>query len=189
MQMSRRKPQILVRIKYIRHIASDDLIKVLRAMDNSVLRTELDELRAVSEEFPELPRIIYDASEARILRYSGRAFLIKQASEGSIILTGAAVGIAYWVLQNTIGETLKETYLESDLQFKIKKLFKTRIDDKAKSLVSHINKSIRQSFKGQQPECEISYKTEDDYVTFEVDINLSNKFEENMQYFDDNEPE
>jgi hypothetical protein len=115
---------------------------------NSVLfSSEIDDLRAIQREFPDLPDIAFDAAQHRMLQFRRRAALIRAVRPGSIEIALAATGIAVFVLQQTLGETLKESWRNTDFHKRLKGfLLKERslkVDRLAASLLRKFERSRR----------------------------------------------
>ena len=98
----------------------------------AIARVEQEELDAILKHFSEWPSIARDAIRYRFSQVEQRRLLnIEAARTGSIVLSAAAVGLAYWVVDKTLGETLKGAWKDSDLdrdlqQFLRKRVFKKR---------------------------------------------------------------
>lgn len=116
------------------YIPSGFLIEVMAAVNEALLEVEMLDLKIFREEFNEIPEHIYDFVANRLLRYSGNILQIKEARNGSIILGGVAVGLCIWLLNQTLGETLKQAWLESDLHETIKNALTKRSVDKRKDI-------------------------------------------------------
>ena len=124
-------------------IPLDEFSRVLKAVNDSAFESELRDLTAVEVEFPELPQVALDASAHRIRQYRKSAITITSARTGSIILVVAVGALSYYVLQQTLGETLKEAWLESESHQRIKSFLLKRRGDKARQLADDVLRRVR----------------------------------------------
>jgi hypothetical protein len=129
--------------------AASNLSFVLEHINQAIFDVELKELGTLSEAFPELPPIALDAARYRIQRYENKAFLIEEASSGCIVLGGAAALLALWLLQITLGETIKEAWKEDEWNKKLKTFLAQNFQQKLKMLaerIENLRPTIRPSF-------------------------------------------
>ena len=124
-------------------IPLDEFSRVLKAVNDSAFESELRDLTAVEVEFPELPQVALDASAHRIRQYRKSAITITSARTGSIILVVAVGALSYYVLQQTLGETLKEAWHESESHQRIKSFLLKRRGDKARQLADDVLRRVR----------------------------------------------
>src|SRR6185436_11089596 len=87
-----------------------------------VLEQEGRELETLARDLEGLPPLALDAARHRLSLRSGEGVLFYSASKGSIVLCGVVAGLSAWILQQTLGETLKEAWVESDMHKKLKRL-------------------------------------------------------------------
>lgn len=140
---------IELRIESIDEGPAFSVVSVLNAIDSHLMsleRRELEEaLDLVSEEFG-------DDIRRRCLRelesFHGRTFSVEKASNGSLLLGGLAIGLAYWILQNTLGETVKEAWKESELNARIKGLLLRRLNGKVEELSQTLPTAIAEHEAG-----------------------------------------
>jgi hypothetical protein len=94
---------------------------ILHDVEAALRVSELDALAQIETEFAkEIPRRVMGEVQERFAANSRHTLVIESASEGSIILLGAALGVSYWILDQTLAETLKEAWVKSDLHKRIK---------------------------------------------------------------------
>lgn len=99
------------------NLISESLVIVEKILFDSELR----DLQALASEFREdIPKVAAEAAKYRIQKLRGHALKLTNVSAGSIVLGGLVGGLAVWVLSATLGETLKQTWLESNLHKRIK---------------------------------------------------------------------
>ena len=104
------------------HLPAWLLVKSVSAVDNAILASELNDLRQLRKQLPDLPTVALDAAEKRLGAYRGSGLLVERAESGSLVVIGVVAGLSIFVLQNTLGETLKEAWLESDGSRRLKAL-------------------------------------------------------------------
>ena len=93
----------------------------LAVVEKLLFDSELRDLQALTLEFREdIPKIAAEAAKYRIKKLKGHALKLATISPGSIVLSGLVGGLAVWVLSATLGETLKQAWLESDLHQRVK---------------------------------------------------------------------
>lgn len=114
----------------------------LDVVEDEVFRLEYDELEEIFKELDGVPQVVKDACYHRIQRYKGNSFLLSSTSTGSIIVAGAVVALAYWLVKNTIGETIKDAYKESELHEKLKALLLRRMFPRSKELAFRLNQRL-----------------------------------------------
>ena len=74
----------------------------------------------------------------------GQLFKIRAIEPGSILIGGAIVGtfaVTTYVLQNTVGETLKEAWLESDAHKELKRVLKSTLGSRRTRAKRHIDRN------------------------------------------------
>ncbi|HUU89129.1 MAG TPA: hypothetical protein VMX17_15450 [Candidatus Glassbacteria bacterium] len=123
--------------------------KILDSLNNSVFESEKNELDAIQKEFPDLPDVAFDAAKYRLKQYRYSAILIKELRPGSLIVAGCAAGVAIWVLQQTLGETLKEAWIDGQWHQKIKNILLKRMGDKRYSLATDAAKRIERAIPSE----------------------------------------
>jgi hypothetical protein len=121
------------------------LLSVVRAADNAILASERNDLQLLRHRMPNIPDVAFDAAERRIADFRGAALQLERAQEGSIVLIGVAAGLSVFLLQNTVGETMKEAWLESDTHRRLKAFLLEqrhfKPNDIAKRLVSRLGRA------------------------------------------------
>ena len=128
--------------------------KILDALNKAVYESENKELDTIQAEFRELPSVAFDAARYRLRQYRYDAILIKDLRPGSLIVAGAVAGVAIWVLQQTLGETLKEAWLASEWHQRIKSLLLRRMGQKRHSLATD---AVRRIERAVPSETHVSY--------------------------------
>ena len=95
-------------------IPADLVAKVLLAVDEAVLDSEYAELDRLRIEIPQLSDEMISTIKSQLDSGKLKGVYLDQAASGSIILTGiiagGAIGAAWWLLQNTLGEDIKTAW-------------------------------------------------------------------------------
>lgn len=123
---------------------------VIGVIDEAIYQVEIKELELLSKTFPEIPKVSIDAARYRLQEYRGSSVFIENVSRGSIYLECFAVGLSIWLLQQTLGETIKEAWLESESHEKIKNFLKSSLIRKSKSIGAEVNKKINKPKKADR---------------------------------------
>lgn len=131
-----------IRIRYPAFISADNMARISWLIDRAVYEAELEELRSVKSEFSEIPDYIFDAVFMRLYRKAGSLFLIEEARQGSIVFAGFAAGLAYWLLDKTLGETIREAWTASDLHKRIKQFLLAQRGAKANAIGESVKKRL-----------------------------------------------
>jgi hypothetical protein len=117
------------------------LLGVIEATERAIARVEREEIDEFQKLLPDIPAHIFDAMRYRAEHLTGRALNFQGASSGSIILFGIAAGLSYWLLDKTLGETVSETWRESDMHVRLKQILHARIGTKVKRIAGDIRPS------------------------------------------------
>lgn len=113
-----------------------DTVRMVEAAVYEEEKAELDRAREIGD----LPALFVDAAETRLHRYRGVSVVFTSASSGSVILIGTVVGLALWLLNQTLGETLKEAWLASASHQAIKSYLLSPMEGKASRIVERIRR-------------------------------------------------
>lgn len=174
--------QIPIQIKVVFpiYVSAGNVSRITALTEQAIFELELSELEFLKQEFKEIPEYIYDAAILRLYRKSGSAFLVKEAQSGSIILGGIAAGLAIWLLNQTIGETVKEAWLESESHTRLKNLLLKRFGGKKKALGEQVEKKLNEN--GVQTGVEVTEEGVSAYISPREDKELENVLQEKPQY-------
>ena len=105
------------------------------------MHAEIQEIDEMETAFPDLPAAVFDAMRYRASRLTAQSLNFETASSGSIILGGVAAAVAYWLLDKTLGETVRQAWEESDLHKRIKGFLLTNMRPKANRIAQAIRPS------------------------------------------------
>jgi len=130
--------------------------KILDSVNTAVFNSEKNNLMLIQKEFPEFPEVAFDAANYRLNKYRYSAILIKELRPGSFIIGGVAAALAIWLLKLTLGETVKEAWLESQGHQKLKEFLLKIMDGKKRSLANDAVKLIQKNVSAKKLTVEYS---------------------------------
>lgn len=110
-------------------------------------------------------KVTQDAIEHRFSKIDKRRSIsVVEARTGSIEVALTLAAVAYWVVDKTLGETLKEAWLTSELHFKLVNFLKERTIERKNQMEKQEDLVFLKKVDGVQ----ISYKKEQDKLTVDV---------------------
>lgn len=171
---------IQIRVEFPAFVSAGNVSRIAALTEQAVFELELAELEYLRQEFREIPTSIYDAAILRLYRKAGSSVLVKEAQSGSLILGGIAAGLAIWLLNQTIGETVKEAWLESESHTRLKEILLTRFGGKKQALGKQIDKKLNEN--GVQTGVEVTEEGVAAYVSPQEDEEIANELQERTQY-------
>ncbi len=131
--------RIEIRLSGSGRIPAQVLLGTVEVVDRAIMEAERGELDEIANSFPNLSTVALDAVRYRLSRLSpGRAFNIESAASGSLLLFGVGAAVTYWLVENTLGETVKEAWLESEAHKSLKAFLRRRVLIKAAAIASRI---------------------------------------------------
>lgn len=123
-------------------VPSDLITSTINNVSRAIRYAEQAELNGILDNFRNWPKVQADAIK---YRFEGRRddslFNIEYGGKGSLILYGAASGLAYWIADKTLGETVKEAWIESDSHEKLKSFLKSRVFSKRSDIAEHLRRN------------------------------------------------
>ncbi len=128
-------------------IPADLAIKAIQCINDAFFFSELDDLRYIRQEFKEIPRVAFDAAEYRMRQHKRQSVLLHAVNKGSLEIAVVGTGLAVWFLKQTIGETIKEAWHESELHKKIKRVLVSRRSDKNRSIMEDAKRRLEQNLR------------------------------------------
>jgi len=154
--------------------------KILDSLNTAVFESEKKDLKEIRNEFPKLPNVAFDAASHRLKEYRYSAILIKKLKPGSMIVAGVVAGVSIWILQQTLGETLKEAWLDSEGHQKLKKLLLQRMGSKRHLLATDAAKRIEravpsEAFIGYQGPDDAESLQEPSKINIDIRIKINSK--------------
>jgi hypothetical protein len=123
----------------------DVLARIAASVEQAASSVEREEIDFLDQQLPEYSGIL-DAVRYRVKKYQGSAVVLEGSTHGSIILTGVLVGLAYWLLDNTLGETFKESWTRSSRHSHLVELLSRRRQVRGQKLAEKLetDASLRQ---------------------------------------------
>src|SRR5690348_1777693 len=95
---------------------------VIDEIQEIAIAQEKMELRRIRKEIPEIPSKAITAAiiqlDKPLIQY--QAVRVAAAEKGSLALCLGVTAFGWWVLEKTIGETVKDAWKESEMHLKIK---------------------------------------------------------------------
>lgn len=174
------KLEIEVRISSTAYVPAGNLSEITGLIERAILEEELLELGHLRNELSEIPSVVYDAVRMKIYEKAGYSFQISYASNGSLVLGGIAVGLCIWLLNQTLGETIKEAWIESEAHFNLKNILKTRIGPRPKRVGDSIKKKLSES--GYESSTEIVNEKVTVFLDAKQDKDLDEALQEKQRY-------
>ena len=144
------------------------LSKVVAAVEDVGFKAEVAELRDLRHVDEDLPPVAFDAATYRMNELRGSAVTISGAREGSVILVGIVGGLAYWVLDKTLGETLTEAWKATETRGRLVGFLAKRRGRKAQDIAASIEKKATVR-KGNWPTL-VHAETKDGAIEVEVTV-------------------
>lgn len=126
---------------------ADIITTAIQCINDAYYLSEIDDLTQIQGEFTDLPKVAFEAAVSRMKKCKKSSVLISSVEKGSIEITIAATALAYWILNQTLGETLKETWNESDMKKKVKEILGKGLDKK----VGDVRKNVLRRLKQKLP--------------------------------------
>ncbi len=136
---------ILIRVVFEGNTVPAELVEeMIDDIETAVYKSEENDINRLFSDSSniQIPQVIKDASLFRLPKYRGDSLILESTKKGSFVIEATVAGLSYWILQNTLGETFKESWRETDLHQSIKRFFlsgRSQNDNqKAKDIVSNI---------------------------------------------------
>ncbi|MFL6236247.1 MAG: hypothetical protein ACJ76N_24155 [Thermoanaerobaculia bacterium] len=119
---------------------ADAVVATIERVEAVVREQESRQLETLARDLEDLPSVAVDAARQRLRVHEGESVIFYSASEGSIVLLAAVAGLSAWLLEKTLGETLTDAWLETDLHKKLKRLLLAGSRYKAEGIALGIEK-------------------------------------------------
>jgi len=142
--MEYNKNDIVIRLKIEGNKGGTDTKHILQAFESLEIALYESDRQDIEDLFSQrlISRIVADASLERLRRYRHNRLLLRNAENGSIILEGVVAATTLFILENTLGEAVKDAIKESEPYQKIKEWFKERINSKASFISNALQKEL-----------------------------------------------
>ena len=166
------KYDIGVRIKFKGDIVPSELVEeMVDDIESAIYESEEQDLYELFKNSSniQIPQVVKDACLYRIEKYRGDSLILESTKKGSFIVEGVVAGLSYWLLENTLGETFKDAWKETELHQQIKKFFLSKRQPKdnikAEKIASKIPRTTRRH--GYKENREIQKATVSTQITYE----------------------
>lgn len=162
-----------IHFKYEERLPAGFFARVIQIAEQAIYESELEDMFEISVAYPEISKVELDAARYRMDHNWGRALQIEDAFAGSIIISGLVSGLAYWVLDKTLGDTLKEAWHDSVIQGRIKDFLLGEPLKKSRQIAAKIDAKIREDLYVRQYETKVEYAVQEDdplTITFVVEL-------------------
>jgi hypothetical protein len=163
---------IKIHLSGTKHHASKTLIKCVDTIETALYASDRKDIEQATTDL-HTSRLIRDASLERLRQYRNNRLLFFDAKSGSIELFAIVAGVSYFVLKQTIGESVKEGFKESEVGDKLKELIKKQINSKA----LFITESLRRVFETRKETVDIKLLPPSSYEPNQIIIDISEQTE------------
>jgi len=138
-----------IRIYFRTPIPCDVLVRVGAAIERAAAELEREEIEFLATQLAEHPGPL-DAVRYRFQKYDGAAVVLERAEDGSVVVVGILAGLAYWLLDTTLSETVSQAWTKSGLHSRLVELFSRRRQLRAQKMTERLetDSSLRE---GQWP--------------------------------------
>ena len=136
------KYDIEIRIKICdpsNRIDSKYIIDALNIVETALYRSDIEDIEMACSKLG-LSEIILDASKERLRRFRHHRLRIYNVNTGSIYIYGLVMATAYFILKNTVGESIKVAYKDSNMHKKLISIFRENISDKVHSIIKNLKR-------------------------------------------------
>ena len=118
-------PKVIVRLYGGHGVGGWQLTSIVNSIEFACFSQEMESLESLfeDEDIPEFRELTNAAHRQRWWYRRVPSLMITDARRGSILLEGVLIASVTWMLLNTVGETFKEAWKETDMHKKLKELF------------------------------------------------------------------
>lgn len=159
--------------KYEERLPAGLFARFIQVAEQAIYETELEDLFEISVTMPEISRIDLDAMRYRMDKNWGRTLQLEDVYTGSIILSGLAAGLAYWVVDQILSESLKGIWRDSELHRRIKGVLLDDSLGKARRIAAKIADKAGEDLYLKQYETRVEHEAYEGgftAVVFTVDL-------------------
>ncbi len=122
------------------------LAKLIQDINKSLLEEEKECVATIRREFSEIPQVAVDAALYRLREYERKGFSaleIESVEYGCIIISAVVIAVAHWILDKTIGETLKDAYRGTQLEKSLKRFLLIGQKERLKKALNKVSRKSR----------------------------------------------
>lgn len=141
--------RIVLRFSSEYKIPADLVAIIIKCVDEAMKESEEADFNAITREVPQIPSEILQSIEQDFANNKFKGMYLESAENGSIIVEGIVVAAASWVLLNTIGESFKDAWKESELHQKIKDVLLSKQETKVDELIQRIKAQLDEAIAAE----------------------------------------
>ncbi|PWT78733.1 MAG: hypothetical protein C5B58_14860 [Acidobacteria bacterium] len=121
---------------------------VIDTVEKVVFEVEQEELEYLIREYlgeepPGIQSLVADACRHRIRTRRGQSVFVESAADGSIVLDCVLSGLAVCILKQTLGEKIKESWLDSPIHHRLKEFLSRERTWKMEQFAQRLERGIR----------------------------------------------
>ena len=125
------------------------VMDAIKSINDAYYYSEIQDFKDIQREFPEIPKIVFDATENRMRKNRDSAVLLRGIEKGSVEIAVVGSALLIYILKQTLGETLKEAWLEGDLHKRIKDFLLGRRSEKNNRIREDTKKRLENKLKAE----------------------------------------
>lgn len=171
---------IEIKVEFPIFVSAANISKITALTEQAIFEVELRDLEYLTNEYEEISPAIHDATLLRLYRKSGSAFLVREAHSGSMLLAGMGVGLSIWLLNQTIGETIKEAWVESESHARLKEFLLAKRGNKKKAIRESVRSKLREN--GIRADAEATSEKVSVSISAKEDEEIENEMGEKPSY-------
>lgn len=114
------------------------LASALELMIQTLQQVETNELETYRAELSEIPEAVFDAVRYRMGQFERSGLSVSGSRHGSLVIECIPAAMALWLLNVTIGETLKEAWKDSRAHRALKNTLSKHLGAKASEIAERI---------------------------------------------------
>ena len=119
-----------------------DLVSALDTLEVALYESDRRDIERAALKFS-IPPVIIDACLERLRGFRNDRIVLATAEPGSIVIGGLVAGVAYYVLQKTLGEIPFEAFKSTQFRRSLVEYFSQLIDDKAIYITERLRAATR----------------------------------------------
>ena len=151
-------------------------IQVCEDEINQIQRAEMDSALDTLD----VPGYVKSVCRRRFFDAQGMGLRFVDSKRGSIVLIASLTALGYWIIQNTVGETMKEAYKESGMHDRLKRLFLTRLGRQTKDLESALTGRLVRLTQDTPTHVSIRVEHRDHRFVVSVSVTISSEREQTL---------
>lgn len=142
-------------------------ITAVQCVNDVFYQSELRDLHDIRNQFSEIPAVALDAAEQRMRESRKDAVLLQGFQKGSLEIAVIGAGLAIWFLKQTLGETIKEAWLEGGLHERIKEFLTKRRSEKYHAIAQDSERRLERKLRTK---VEMGYSDSYEHVSITLQV-------------------